>query len=263
MTKLAVITDLHHSSAPELEGARDVRDLAASFAANAIDWGADLVLVLGDHIFDNSRDRDLAMVSEVATALSAFSGPRFHVLGNHDVVNLSRENSEAAFGQQLSSRAVDLGELRLVLWQPTVSYSEFEGFPSPMADLPWLVDVLHADPRPAIIASHVPVSGHSQAGNRYFELQPGNATYPDHVAIREAVVATGKAAIWLSGHVHQNTICHVHDTWHLTLQAALEKVGRRQQPANAYAFLEIENGSAFWTVFGRDTFHARFSSSGL
>ena len=43
---------------------------------------------------------------------------------------------------------------------------------------------MNADDRPTLLVSHVPLSGHAQTGNYYFERNPGHATYAEIADIR-------------------------------------------------------------------------------
>lgn len=263
--KIAIVTDIHHGPQSHTK-ASDWNGIPVleQFVAYAESVGADLLLDLGDHISDTDHDTDVRSAGEVAAALAKFSGQRAHVLGNHDVVNLTVEENEAIFAQSMASRVIDLGETRLILWQPGVEISMSVGFPPTASGLPWLVDALNQDERPAIIATHVPLSGHSQIGNYYFERNARYSTYPDHAAVRAAVEATGRAAAWLSGHVHWNTVTNVANVQHITIQSLSERFTTMPQTAAAYAILTIEDGSLSVEVFGNDPFYARvpFRKSG-
>ena len=98
----------------------------------------------------------------------------------------------------------------------------------------------------------------------YFERNPQYSTYPDHAAVRAAVEATGRAAAWLSGHVHWNTVTNVANVQHITIQSLSERFTTMPQTAAAYAILTIEDGSLSVEVFGNDPFFARvpFRKSG-
>lgn len=263
--KIAIVTDIHHGPQSHTK-ASDWNGIPVleQFVAYAESVGADLLLDLGDHISDTDHDTDVQSASEVAAALAKFSGTRAHVIGNHDVVNLTVQENEAIFAQSMASRVIDLGETRLILWQPGVEISMSVGFPPAASGLPWLVDALNQDERPAIIATHVPLSGHSQIGNYYFERNAQYSTYPDHAAVRAAVEATGRAAAWLSGHVHWNTVTNVGNVQHITIQSLSERFTTMPQTAAAYAILTIEDGSLSVEVFGNDPFYARvpFRKSG-
>lgn len=257
--KIAIITDIHHgplshTKDPDWQALPAVR----AFAQRATDIGADLLLDLGDHISDTTREADRQAMAEVVEAFSAFPGPRVHVLGNHDVANLSLADNEEIFGCSMASAVTDCGDFRLIAWQPGVFITRGQGFPEAAGThLDWLIDTLNADERPAVIATHVPLSGHSQIGNYYFQRSPQYSTYPDHQTVREAVEATGKAALWLSGHVHWNTLTNVGSLPHVTVQSLSERFTTAPLTAQAYADLEIRDGQFTIDVFGNDPFHAR------
>lgn len=263
--KIAIISDIHHgpqshTKAPGWDALGVMRD----FIWHAGEQHADLLLDLGDRISDTARDMDRQVTAEVAEVFRSFHGPRYHLLGNHDVSNLSIEDSEEILGQSMQSRVIDLGELRLIIWQPGVTIGMGSGFPAAAGDLPWLVAALEADERPAVIATHVPLSGQAQTGNYYFEANPQYATYPDHAAVRAAVEATGRAAMWLSGHVHWNTVTNVRGIQHITVQSVSERFTTYPEAAATFAILEIKHGQAVLDVHGNDPFHVRlpFRKSG-
>ena len=258
--KIAIITDIHHGPKSHTkETGWDGLPVLEAFVDHANAIGADLVLDLGDHISDSDHATDVRAATEVANALARFNGPRYHVIGNHDVVNLSIADNEDIFGQSMASQVFDLGTARLILWQPDVNIGRPGGF-APTGDaLPWLIETLKADTKPAIIATHVPLSGHSQIGNFYFQNNARYSTYPDHAEVRRAVEATGNAAMWLSGHVHWNTVTPIAGIQHITIQSMSERFTTAPAAANAFAVLEIADNLADLTVHGNDPFHAKMT----
>jgi Icc protein len=248
--KIAIISDIHFAGAPP--GAFDVRPVVDAFVAWATNLKADLLLDLGDRIDDLDRPADLANATELAGIFERFRGPRVHLLGNHDVVNLTGEDHRSLFGCLPGHQAIDLGDFRVLAWEPSVLLNRKLGFPATGQELDWLTDTLMSDDRPAIIVSHIPVSGAAMTGNYYFENNADFATYPDHAEIRHAVEQTGRAALWLSGHVHWNSTTNVAGIRHLTVQSVSETYTTTPEPACTYALLEIENSTARFEVFGRD-----------
>jgi 3',5'-cyclic-AMP phosphodiesterase len=256
--KIAVITDIHHGpiSHTKAEGWQGL-PVIERFVEHAVSSKADLMLDLGDHISDVNRDLDGKHMAEVVSILSRYDGPRYHLLGNHDVVNLSVEENEEIFGMSLASREVDLGDHRLILWQPGVKFSEETGFSPTGIHLEWLTDTLSSGHNPAIVATHVPVSGLSQVGNYYFENRPHLATYPDHKVIREAAEATGKVCLWLSGHIHRNTITAVRGIQYATIQSMSEHATTLPKAAESFADVEVGRSETHIRVYGRDSFEVR------
>jgi calcineurin-like phosphoesterase family protein len=263
--KIAIITDIHHGPQSHTkEAGWDGLPHLRHFIDRAIERDVDLVLDLGDHISDTDHDADIRAATELADIFKTFPGKRVHILGNHDVNNLSITENEEIFGQSMASSIHDLGEIRMIAWQPDVKIEMGTGFSNAELHLEWLVDALNADERPAIIATHVPLSGHSQNGNYYFERNAHYSSYPDHAVVRRAVEATGKAAMWLSGHVHWNTVTNVGNVQHVTIQSLSERFTTMPMTAAAFADLEIRDGQFTIDVHGNDPFHARlpFRKSG-
>lgn len=263
--KIAIVTDIHHGpTSHNKETGWNSLDALHSVIDCAIEEQVDLLLDLGDHISDTNAKADYKVATEVAEMFKTFPGHRVHVVGNHDVANLSVADNEAIYGESMQSRVVDLGSCRLLVWQPCVEITMGIGLPATEPDIAWLVAALNADERPAIIATHVPLSGHSQIGNYYFENNPQYATYPDHQRVREAVEATGKAALWLSGHVHWNTVTQINNLPHITIQSLSERFTTFPKTAECWALLEITQHEMSLEVRGNDPFFVRlpFNRSG-
>lgn len=259
MIKIALIADVHHGpqSHTKVPG-WSVLETVREFIEFANRRGADLLLDLGDRISDSTAEADRAAENEVAGILRNFAGPRIHLLGNHDVAKLTAEENAASLGRPAHSATLDLGDLRLIAFQPDVRMVKPLGF-APVADehIRWLTETLLADERPAIIASHLPFSGHSQTGNYYFENAQQFSTYPNHADVRSAVEATGRAAAWLAGHVHWTTVMTVRGIHHFTLHSVSETFTTTPHAAAAYGLLEIDGDQLELSVFGREPMMVR------
>lgn len=268
--RISIITDIHYG--PTSRTCPDVKDpdwpileRIRSFAALAERERADLVLDLGDRISDVDRETDLESASAVFAAFSGFSGPVVHILGNHDVINLTRDDHAALSGRDFGSRVVDFPEVRLIAWQVDVLLDrEADRLPPVAGQLEWLLDTLASDDRPAIIATHVSFSGRAQDGNYYHHHKPAYASHPDHAAVRTAVEATGRAALWLSGHSHWNAVTNIGNLVHVTLQSFTERYTTHPLTAGAHADLCIAGDSFSIEVHGNDPIYLRmpFRKSG-
>jgi Icc protein len=217
-----------------------------------------VLLDLGDRIDDFDHETDVALAKELAPAFKRFPREVVHILGNHDVVNLSKEENEEIYDCSFDSRVVDLGAFRLIAWQPDVHFDYPKGcFPPTSGHLGWLVQALLQDDRPAIIASHVSLAGRAQTGNFYHHFQPTYSTHPDHEAVRNAVEKTGRAAIWLAGHSHWNTWTNIANIHHFTIQSHTERYTTYPKTAASYAELVIEDGQFTLEVHGNDPYYTR------
>lgn len=114
--------------------------------------------------------------------------------------------------------------------------------------------------RPLLVVSHVPLSGHSQIGNYYFQNNPGLSTYPMAERARAALAQARVPVVCLAGHVHWNTVTTVDGIPHLTQQSLTESYTTEGAPAGAMGVIELGETVA-WEVVGDDPFHTRLRPS--
>ncbi len=233
--------------------------LINEFARFVAEARPDLVLDLGDRISDQDHDHDLMLEREVAEAFRPISAPLYHLCGNHDVAFLSVAENAAMLGRSLTHETLDVAGWRLVFWRADSFVRRPGGFVLMESDLLWLSEVVRIADRPLAIMSHVPVSGHAQTSNYYFERNPGLATYPGAERARAVLRMARVPVLWLSGHVHWNTLTQVDGIPHLTLQSLTESFTTFPAPAAAWALLQLDD-VIDWQVFGLDSFAVRLNA---
>lgn len=259
--RLCLVADIHHGQDSFTKKGTAALDLLAGFAAFANDARPDAVIDLGDRISDVDTATDLRLEREVADAFRAIEAPVHHICGNHDRDHLSVTENAEILGQPLVNQTIDLGQWTLVLWRANSKIHRPGGFVLTEADLLWLAGVVRSATKPLAVFSHVPVSGHSQAGNYYFERNPDSATYPGGAERARAILATARVPVCcFAGHVHWNTLTVVGGQPHFTLQSLTETFTTHPEPAGAWALLELSDTIA-WTVFGKDSFRAELAAA--
>jgi 3',5'-cyclic-AMP phosphodiesterase len=98
----------------------------------------------------------------------------------------------------------------------------------------------------------VPLSGHSQLGNYYFERCPDRSTYLDDLpAIRRVLEEAPCPLVCFAGHVHWNTVTVVDGIPHVTLQSLTETF-TTGGPAGCTGLLELDRELLRWRVGGLD-----------
>jgi Icc protein len=249
--RLAFVADIHHGKDTFTKRGTAALPLLDDFIAEVNDGGFDAVIDLGDRISDEGPARDRELQAEVAQRFAALRIPHHHVSGNHDHAMLNPAENEAILGRPTHSRAVQIADVRIVFWQPDVGLTRDRGFHLAPGDLDDLSKLLGADDAPTLLVSHVPLSGHAQTGNHYFERNPGHSTYAEIDDIRRVIAAAACPVVALAGHVHWNTLSVVDGTPHITLQSLTETF-TTGEAAGATAVLEIGDGRLRWTVLGRD-----------
>lgn len=258
--RLAFIADIHHGENSFTKVGAQALPLMAEFRRFVAEAKPDAVIDLGDRISDRDHATDLRLEHEVAEAFAPIAAPRFHLCGNHDRDHLSVAENEAILGLALGHRIVDLGDWHLVIWAADSKIHRPGGFILREADLLWLASTVDAADRPLAIVSHVPISGHAQTGNYYFERNPESCTYPGAERARAVLRRARVPVVCLSGHVHWNTLTIVDGIPHLTLQSLTESFTTLPEAASAWGLLELDSTIA-WTVHGRDPFSARIEAA--
>jgi Icc protein len=255
--RIAIVADIHHG-APSLTKRGDAAlPLLEAFAGFVARQKPDLVLDLGDRISDVDHETDLRLQREVAEALSVIDVPIHHVCGNHDRDHLSVAENSEILGQDLQSEVLDLGAWDLALWRADAKIHRkgHFGFFLPEPDRVWLSQICGAAQKPLLIASHVPVSGHAQTGNYYFERNEALSRYPQSASARAAMSTARMPVVAIAGHVHWNTVTCVDGVHHLTQQSLTESFTTQGEPAAAWGLLELGE-TVDWKVFGADPFQA-------
>jgi Icc-related predicted phosphoesterase len=249
--RLAFVTDIHHGDDHLTKKGSAALPLLGEFSRFVAAARADAVIDMGDRISDIDKPTDTRLQREVAEAFRDVPGQRYHICGNHDLDYLTRAENEAIFGQSLAPEAIDLGPWRLVLWRADAMIRRPGGFLLTEHDVLWLAGVVRQADRPLVIVSHVPVSGHSQTGNYYFQNNPEASTYPGAERLRTVLRQARVPVVWVAGHVHWNTVTLVDGIPHLTLQSLTETFTTHPEPAAAWGLLELGEYIT-WQAYGRD-----------
>lgn len=250
--RLALVTDIHLGPTSNTKIGAHARANLTS-VLKVVDAGAfDLVIDLGDRITDVDRDTDRSNLREVASCFQQIRTPRHHLLGNHDVCNLSREENEDILVSSLSNTFIDIAGMRLIFWNPSVKISVLNGFPILSDDLEWLEKTLGDTSGKAIVFSHVPVSGHNQYGNYYFQNRFSLSTYPQYLEILELAENCHQTCAWISGHVHWNTYTNVRAMAMFTLQSLTESFTTPGRPCGCWAEIECDSERISFKVHGLD-----------
>ena len=259
--RIAVVADIHHGTPSMTKRGDAALPLMEEFARYAADMGAEMVLDLGDRISDIDRDTDLRLEREVAEAFRAVAVPVHHINGNHDRDFLSVADNADILGQTLEHEVIDAGDWQILLWRADSKIHRGEplvGFHLPEPDLLWLTRRIHAATKPTLVVSHVPVSGHAQTGNYYFERNPQFSTYPQADRVRAVLAQARVPVVCLAGHVHWNTVTTVDGIVHITQQSLTEGFTTQGEPAGSMGLIELGE-RVNWEVAGDDPFAARLT----
>ena len=254
--RLALVTDIHHGPPTKTKRGDEALPLLHKFVDFANDWGADLVVDLGDRISDKDNETDRRLTADVAGAFQRVSIPRRHLAGNHDLEFMTRQDGEELLGTSLTSESLDINGFHLVFWQAGVKYDRQDGFSLTDGDIQWLADDLAATDLPAIVFSHVPLDGALMTGNFYFEANQHCSQYGETEEIRRVLREAGNVVLCVAGHVHWNKANSVDGIPYLSLQSLTESFTTAPAPAGAWSTIEIGE-DIHWQCHGADPLDVR------
>ncbi|MHC4167932.1 MAG: metallophosphoesterase [Planctomycetota bacterium] len=242
-TRFGMVTDCHYADA-DAAGTRFYRESLDKLGECVELMNAekvDFLIELGD-FKDQGKpavEREtLSYLEVVEKVFRQFDGPRYHVLGNHDLDSISKEqflarveNTSIARGRSYYS--FDANRLHCVVLDPNYrtdgadyDHGNFDWTDAniPPAELTWLVQDLAATSGPAIVFTHQLLDG---IGSVYVK----NADQ-----VRQILESSGKVAAVFQGHHHSGSYNNVAGIHYYTLKALVEGTG----PENSsYAIVEV------------------------
>jgi 3',5'-cyclic AMP phosphodiesterase CpdA len=241
-----LFTDLHaHDRDSPLEGKwmthTEERLLAFVDVMNIQE--ADFVIELGDFINGwvvfgvelGSPDRISGILAWADELFARFDGPRYHVLGNHDVYNLSKDQYLGLIDAERTYYSFDVGDFHFIVLDVQFAedgtdlahtYTGVAGFVPPR-ELEWLEADLSASDVPTIVFVH-------QMLDRHIE-EWGRPLVANQSTVQTILEGDGDVIAVFQGHDHENTHNNVGGIHYITFEALVDQ---GTPPSWAYVTLD-------------------------
>jgi alkaline phosphatase len=214
IVQFGLITDVHANDMDSpVEGKVMVHfaDRLATFAEAMNAWPAEFVVELGDFVNGNfvmgalgDPARIPGILQQAEVALSAFTGPVYHVLGNHDVYDLRKDEIQTVLGMARTYYSFDQGAYHFVVLD-----AQFETTGEPLADtfwrvlgtipteeLDWLRSDLAATAYPTIVFVHQPIDSD-------LDTIAGGPPISNHLEVQAVLASSGAVIAVFQGHDHE------------------------------------------------------------
>lgn len=242
---LGLLTDVHYAD-KKAGGSRHYRDSLAKgkeAAAFFRQRKPAAVICLGDLIdAAPSVAVELGYLKTIAGVLDKAAVPRYHVLGNHCVATLTKEEFFAHGGSvnQKGHHSFDLGGVHFVILDACFT-AQMEPYGRnnfvwhdsnlPPAQIGWLEEDLKRTKFPVVVMIH----------QRLDLDRPNKYAVKQSDKVREILEKSGKVRLVLQGHSHKNELTKVKDIPYATLAAMVEGAGVEN---GAYSLLRFFDDGA-------------------
>lgn len=251
--RVGMVTDLHYADKPSA-GTRHYRETLAKLEEAALQFErdqADFVVELGDLIdAADSVEIERGYLKTIDREFSAICKDRHHILGNHCVDTLKKEEFLGSVGQEKSYYSFDRNGIHFVVLD---SCFRSDGEPYgrknfqwtdaniPPAEIEWLKADLKANRLPVIVFAHQRLDVSTDHGVK------------NNGDVRGILESSGKVLAVFQGHSHRNDVKEIGGIHYCTLVAMVEGSGKEN---SGYSMMEIEpNGTIQLTGFRNQESH--------
>jgi len=232
--RIGIVADIHaHDTDSPLEGKymSHTAERLTAFTDAMNTWPADLIIELGDFVNgwvilgadpgDPGRIPDLLEWAD--SLLAQFHGPRYHVIGNHDVYNLDKTQYRERLGLDATFYSFDAGAFHFVVLDVQFdvggrdlahTYTGVAGA-VPTEELEWLRDDLAATDRPTIVCVHQPLDSDVPEWGR-----PLVSNAPE---VRRVLAESGVVIAVFQGHEHANRAAQIDGIHYVTFEALVDQ----------------------------------------
>ena len=241
--RFGIVSDCHYADA-DAAGTRYYRESLDKLGECVALMNAekvDFLIELGDFKDQGKppvEPETLSYLDTVEEVFRQFDGPRYHVLGNHDLDSISKTQflsrvENTGIDSDRSYYSFDVDRLHCVVLDANYradgadyDHGNFDWTDAniPTAELAWLVQDLAAAGGPVIVFTHQLLDG---TGSVYVK----NADQ-----VRRILEASGKVLAVFQGHHHAGSYNNIAGIHYYTLKALVEGTGPENSP---YAIAEV------------------------
>jgi 3',5'-cyclic-AMP phosphodiesterase len=238
--KFGIVGDIHCGPDTEcLLGSRAPAMLEA-FGEAMREFRPDYIVDLGDRINDVAAGQDRQRSTWVREQLLGIGVPVFHVLGNHDVVNLTKAELAAVLGKRSPFEAEDLDGVRLVVLDSQDPSFERTGGGIGPEQQSWLAQTLTETTLPAVVFCHHPLDEQGLDGHWYFAAHPAHAFVHERVPVRKILERSEMVLVVFSGHLHWTRATVLNGIPYVTLGSLVDAGFTNGRPCGAFAAVTIQ-----------------------
>lgn len=242
--RFGIVTDAHYADC-DPRGSRPYRESIVKMK-ECVDVmnreRVDFLIELGDfkdQDLEPEEAKTLSYLRRIENAFGRFKGPRYHVLGNHDLDSLSKTQflntvENTGMPKEWTYYRFDVRGIRFLVLDANFSakgephdHGRFAWADSnvPVEEIDWLRSELVASPKPVIVFVHQQLDGE------------GDYSVKNAAKIRAILQQSGKVLAVFQGHRHEGQYSQRGGIHFYTLKGMIEGSGPEN---NSYAVVEVD-----------------------
>ncbi|MBL4576252.1 MAG: metallophosphoesterase [Opitutaceae bacterium] len=206
---------------------------------------------LGDLIEDAGRDTDLKNFPMGVAALAKSPVPMHHVIGNHDVINLSQKEICSFLDIDSLFYSFDAGGFHFIILHSDTHTPQKYPASIPPEQIEWLQKDLSKTTKPTILFTHFSLADQDLTPNRWFKHTPDGCLLKNRTDVRSILSSSGKIIAVLNGHLHWNHIDQHDGIPYITVQSAVEKLDG-DKISNSWGIIELLENTFTLEIKGND-----------
>jgi 3',5'-cyclic-AMP phosphodiesterase len=256
---IGLVTDLHFGPEARHEGKlRKLTHHAARLTGDFVrrmndEVRPDMVVNLGDDIEDASREADLLRYGECQAILREAKATLVNVAGNHDTVNLTRDDLNR-FWQRSGSLyySFDLAGWHFSVLHTIERQDKDVRLPAPQIE--WLRGDLERTELPVVVLMHHSASEQNLEDSLWFRGRAHVALVKERAELRAVIEESRKVRAVFNGHLHRNHLDVIRGIPYVTVQSLIENLDEDEpgRPAAAHAVVELTEQRMVVRVAGND-----------
>ncbi len=258
--KFAFIADVHIGPSGFYKGVRrkmtEFSELYIFNFVRQLGPDYDFAINLGDLIQDDEEQRDIANYKKGLELFGQAQIPIYHLVGNHDTVNIQQEQLENLLEQKQLYYSFDVSDIHFIVLYSKVYSGEKSIIDKKQKD--WLIKDLEKTDKPTMVFSHHSLAEQILFGNPWFQGEPEACLIENRKEIRGILFESQKVIAVLNGHLHWNNISHHDGIPYISVQSATENFNNDDIAANAWGVVEIKDNMFKLMVFGNDPFEYEY-----
>lgn len=243
--RIGLVSDTHYADRPPA-GIRFYQESISKFQEcvdKMNEERVDFMVHIGDFKDEDPEpieSRTLEYVHDLEAVYAQFKGPRYHVLGNHDIDSISKEQFQSAIENtgidpQATYYSFDKEGYHFVVLDATfrqdgVAYDkgnfDWKDTFIPNGELSWLAADLEATDKPTLVFVHQLLDSEQTIAHRI-----KNAP-----AVRKVLEESKKVLAVFHGHQHDGGYHEINGIHYYTMKAVVDNSGPEN---NSYAILEV------------------------